>query len=81
MRHVEVLPQDTVSRNDGAAGTGAAPVVYQRLGEIAESRGRAADAIRYHAWLIDLWRDADVSLHNERDAIRKRLEVLAGSRG
>jgi serine/threonine-protein kinase len=57
------------------------PVVYQRLGEIAESQGRAADAIRYYSWLVDLWRDADASLIDERDATRKRLEVLAGSRG
>ncbi len=57
------------------------PIVYQRLGEIAEAQRRTADAIRYYSWLVDLWRDADPSYHDERERIRARRDALVAARG
>jgi tetratricopeptide (TPR) repeat protein len=56
------------------------PIVYQRLGEIAEAEGRTADAIEFYSRLVDLWRDTDPALIPARTAIQQRREALRGPR-
>jgi hypothetical protein len=56
-------------------------VAYQRLGEIAEARGRPAEAITYYSRLIDLWRDCDPALLPHREGIRRRRDALIASTG
>lgn len=57
------------------------PVAYKRLGEIAEARGRKAEAITYYSRLVELWRDCDTALVPKRDEIRQRRDALLASQG
>jgi tetratricopeptide (TPR) repeat protein len=57
------------------------PVVYERLGEIAEAEGDVAEAALQYGRLVDLWRDCDPDLVPHREEIRKRREALLRSAG
>jgi len=57
------------------------PIVYQRLGEIAQAQGRPQDAIRYYGWLLDLWRDADPSYLPLRARIKEHRDALLATAG
>jgi eukaryotic-like serine/threonine-protein kinase len=52
----------------------------QRLADLHELRGDNAAAVRYHAALIDLWRDADPELQPRVRYARQALARLAGER-
>jgi eukaryotic-like serine/threonine-protein kinase len=54
--------------------------VIQRLADLHEFRGDHATAARYHAALIDLWRDADPELQPRVRYARQALARLAGER-
>ena len=56
------------------------PLVYERLGAIAEAQGRKAEAIDYYSRLIDLYRDADPIYAAERETILQRRNALLGPR-
>ncbi|HSR16181.1 MAG TPA: tetratricopeptide repeat protein, partial [Gemmatimonadales bacterium] len=57
------------------------PMVYQRLGELYETRGDKARAVEYYSQLVDLWKDADPELQPRVAEIRKRIGQLAGEPG
>ena len=52
------------------------PLLYQRMGRLAEEQGRTADAINYYERLVSLWRECDPELVPLRDEIAARLEAL-----
>jgi tetratricopeptide (TPR) repeat protein len=52
------------------------PVVYERLGRMAEEEGRTEEALRYYSRLIDIWRDADPEIVVMRREIEERVEGL-----
>ncbi|MDH3427489.1 MAG: hypothetical protein OEM23_03555, partial [Gemmatimonadota bacterium] len=54
------------------------PLLYERLGRVAEEQGRTADAIEYYSRLMQLWRDCDPELIPVRDEIAGRLRALIG---
>jgi len=56
------------------------PVVYQRLGEIAEAEGRVTDAITQYSRLLDLWRDGDAATVATRDKVKQRRDALQSRR-
>jgi cytochrome c-type biogenesis protein CcmH/NrfG len=56
------------------------PLVYARLGAIAEAQGRKAEAIDYYSRLLDLHKDADPIYAAERETILQRRNALLGPR-
>jgi eukaryotic-like serine/threonine-protein kinase len=54
--------------------------VIQRLADLHEARGDRAAAARYHAALIELWRDADPDLEPRVRYARQALARLTGER-
>lgn len=54
------------------------PLLYERLGRLAEEQGRTADAIEYYSRLMQLWSDCDPELVPVRDDIAVRLRALIG---
>ena len=54
------------------------PLVYDRLGSIAEAEGNEAEAIQYYSRIVELWRDADSEAATLRDVILERLDRLVG---
>jgi len=56
------------------------PHVYRRLAELAEREGRAEDARRWYARLIDTWRECDPELLGERAEVERRREALQAQR-
>lgn len=52
------------------------PLLYQRLAEDAEARGRTAEAIAYYTRLVRIWQDCDPELVPRRDEIARRLATL-----
>jgi tRNA A-37 threonylcarbamoyl transferase component Bud32/tetratricopeptide (TPR) repeat protein len=54
------------------------PLVYERLGQLAEDEGRVDEAVLYYGRLLELWRDCDAELVANRDEIRTRREALLG---
>jgi len=52
------------------------PMVFERLGHMAEEDGRTEDAIGYYSQLIDLWQDADPDLLALRQDLEARREAL-----
>jgi len=56
------------------------PLVYARLGAIAEAQGRKAEAIDYYSRLLDLYMDADPIYAAERETILQRRNALLGPR-
>ena len=52
------------------------PVVYQRLGEIAEKAGDPVKAAKWYGHLISEWDDCDPQLVPAREAIRHRRDAL-----
>jgi len=56
------------------------PLVYERLGAIAEAQGRKGEALDYYARLIDLYGEADPVYAAERETILRRRNALLGPR-
>jgi tRNA A-37 threonylcarbamoyl transferase component Bud32/tetratricopeptide (TPR) repeat protein len=54
------------------------PLIYERLGQLAEDEGRVDEAVLYYGRLLELWRDCDADLVANRDEIRARHEALLG---
>jgi tetratricopeptide (TPR) repeat protein len=52
------------------------PLLYERMGRIAEEEGRADEAILYYSRLVELWRDCDPELVDTRDEVATRLAAL-----
>ncbi|MDH3207549.1 MAG: hypothetical protein OEO79_13190 [Gemmatimonadota bacterium] len=58
------------------------PLLYERMGRIAESTGRTREAIIFYSHLVRLWRDCDPELAARREEVQKRLdELMAEGRG
>lgn len=57
------------------------PLVYQRMGQIAEDEGRIDEAIIYYTRLLDLWQDCDPELVPTRDVIEARRNALVRASG
>ena len=52
------------------------PVVYQRLGEIAEREGEFDEAITWYDRLLEVWKECDPELVPTREQIRRRRDAL-----
>lgn len=58
------------------------PLLYERLGGIAEEEDRVVDAIRQYSRLVDMWAEADPVLDERRAAIEAKLRrLLEGQTG
>ncbi len=55
------------------------PLIYERLGQLAEDEGRSDEAVLYYGRLLELWRECDAELVANRDEIRARHDALLGS--
>jgi tetratricopeptide (TPR) repeat protein len=53
---------------------------YRRLGEMYETRGDRAKALKYYGDFVDLWRDADAVLQPQVKEVRQRMAGLAGEK-
>lgn len=53
----------------------------ERLAQIRDGQGRAADAVRYYARLVELWQNADPELRPRVDSARRRIAALGGRPG
>lgn len=54
--------------------------VHLRLAEIADARGRHAEAVHHYARFVDLWKDADPELRERVRAAERRLAELRAGR-
>jgi eukaryotic-like serine/threonine-protein kinase len=54
------------------------PFILFRLGELHEARGEQELALRYYGRLLDLWKDADPEFQPRIQAVRARVQGLAG---
>jgi tetratricopeptide (TPR) repeat protein len=54
------------------------PLVYERMGRLAEDEGRTDEAVRYYSRLVELWSECDPELVASREEIQARLEALLG---
>lgn len=54
------------------------PLLYDRMGGIAEAEGNEAEAIQYYSRIVELWRDGDPEVAPLRDVILERLDRLVG---
>jgi serine/threonine protein kinase/tetratricopeptide (TPR) repeat protein len=52
------------------------PMVYQRLGQIAEDSEQTADAVNWYERLLYVWKDCDSELVDTREQIRARRDAL-----
>jgi hypothetical protein len=50
--------------------------VQKRLGELYDSKGDTADAVKHYAAFTELWKDADPDLQPVVSDVRKRLGEL-----
>ncbi len=57
------------------------PKVLERLAQLHEAAGHAAEAARYYTRFADLWADADPELRPRADAARRRARALLASDG
>lgn len=57
------------------------PVVYERLGRLAERQGDVDGAIAHYARFVDMWADCDPELVPIRDAVAARRDALVRDRG
>jgi tetratricopeptide (TPR) repeat protein len=58
----------------------ALPPVYQRLGELYETRGNKDKALDYYGKFTALWKDADPALQPRVKEIQRRIGELAGEK-
>jgi tetratricopeptide (TPR) repeat protein len=76
--------EDSVTLPDGRAGYGNAASevgpTYRRLGEMYETRGDRAKALKYYGNFVDLWRDADAVLQPQVAEVKQRMAGLAGEK-
>jgi tetratricopeptide (TPR) repeat protein len=56
------------------------PLVYQRLGELYETRGDKTKALDYYGKFVDLWRGADPELQPRVKEVQRRIGELAGEK-
>jgi len=71
------LPEARV--NDGETPYVLGPT-YRHLGEMYETRGDRAKALKYYGDFVDLWRDADAVLQPQVQDVRQRMAGLAGEK-
>lgn len=55
--------------------------VRKRVGEIYDSRGDRANAIKYYGEFVEQWKDADPALQPAVTSVRKRIEELKTQEG
>ena len=67
------------AQNQGAVDAVYLPWAYRRLGELAELRGRRAEAAQWYGKFVELWRTADPPLDAYVKGAEQRLHHFASA--